>query len=207
MNGQALMSAVEAALRPLRGRIQAIAARATISRVDDSGAGQKVQITVLAGERLSNVLRLQSFGFTGNPPAGCTGLAISIGGSRTHVVLLGGEDATRKAEQEPGESSQYNQWGDFLWLKTDGTAHLKARLKALVEAPEAEFTGNVTVNGTLHVVGAITGDSTAAITGALSSATSVSDPSRSMQQLATAHNTHAHPAGTPNTGTPTVTTP
>ncbi|HVT35410.1 MAG TPA: hypothetical protein VHE37_07500, partial [Nevskiaceae bacterium] len=104
---------------------------------------------------------------------------------------------------EPGESASYNLWGDFIHLKQDGTVHLKARSKLLVEAPETEFTGNVTIDGNLHINGDTSGDGTGHFDGALDSATSVSDPHRSMQDIHDAFNPHTHGASPgPSTSIP-----
>lgn len=178
-----MIRAVQRVQQPLMRRIRAIASRATVGRVDDAGRLQAVQISVLAGERLDNVQRLQQFGHSGMPPAGSTCLLISIGGSRTHCVVIGGEDNSRPRDLASGESQLYNSTGDFVWLKTSGEMVLKAASSVTIDSPMATFTGDVHVQGELHVDGAISSD------------TSVADPSGSMQEMRSDYNPHTHPGG------------
>ncbi|WP_293392927.1 phage baseplate assembly protein, partial [Nevskia sp.] len=57
-----LLAAIQQAQRPLMRRLRALASRALIARVDDGAKLQTVQISVMAGERLDGVQRLQYFG-------------------------------------------------------------------------------------------------------------------------------------------------
>ena len=115
-----LLSAIQQAQRPLMRRLRALASRALIARVDDGGKLQQVQISVMAGERLDGVQRLQYFGHSAVPPAGSTCLLVSIAGSRTHCIVIGGEHESRPRDLEEGESQVYNSEGDHIWLKTSG---------------------------------------------------------------------------------------
>lgn len=178
-------------MAPLERRLLSLASRSTLVLVDDSGTKQLVQITALASERGSKIQRLQSFGFTANPPPGCSGLLISIGGSRTHCLFIEGENGNRKKDLQTGESAQYNDFGDYILLDKDGNCRVHASTKVLIEAPEAELTGNCTVDGNLHVKGDIKGDG------------QITDASRSMQQIHDAFNPHTHGAsGPPDTSIP-----
>lgn len=193
MNIHHLRTALLSALAPIERRVRSMAARALITSVDDSQAVQKVQVSVLSGERLAEVLRLQGFGHTAVPPANCSALLLSLGGSRTRPVVLGADWLGRPKGLKAGESALYDAIEQIVLLRDDGTIYVKANSKVLVEAPEAEFTGNVKINGNLHIVGNTSGDGTGHFALALSSDTSVSDPNRSMQQLASTHNAHMHP--------------
>jgi phage baseplate assembly protein V len=206
---------------PLARKIYTLATRATIVMVDDTGAKQLVQITALNGERLSGVERLQLFGFSGNPPAGCSGLAISIGGSRTHTLFLEGENGNRKSGLQPGESSHYNDFGDYTLLDKDGNYHIHASTKVFVDAPDCETTGNMKVGGNLvvvgdsHVQGNEQVDGTIGATGSisteadLSAAGDVSDGDSSLADLRDWDAAHQHINGVDGhlTGPPTVAPP
>lgn len=183
-------------LRPVLARIRALAARASLTRVDDSGLSQQVQITVLAGERLDQVVRLQNFGLSANPPAGSTALLISLGGSRTHCVVLGADHASRPRDLLSGESQQYNQWGDCVYLRESGETLVKSRTKVLLDAPLTETTGDMKVGGNFEVVGtstltgAVSAEATISAAGEIHSDSSVSDSAGDLAEMRSVFNAH-----------------
>ncbi len=170
----ALLKAIQAAQRPLHRRLRALASRATIARVDDAPQLQQVQVTVMAGERLTGVQRLQYFGHSAVPPAGSTCLLVSIAGSRTHCIVIGGEHESRPRDLEPGESQVYNAAGDHIWLKANGEIAVKASLKVTIDSPLVHCTGELTAAGRIH------------------SATAVEDPLGTIQEMRERYNTHGH---------------
>jgi len=207
---------IKTVMAPLERRILALASRATITLVDDTGVKQLVQITALNGER-DQAQRLQAYGFSSNPPLGCSGLRLCIGGSRTHVLFIEGEDGSRKNGLQAGETAQYNSVGSYILLDKDGNCRVHCGTKVLLDAPEAECTGNLTVDGNFTVKGdstlqqnLIVGENatvegTLAVTGVdglsgdsihtggnIRSDAEVHDGSRSMQQIVDAYNPHVH---------------
>ncbi|ROH88669.1 phage baseplate assembly protein V [Stagnimonas aquatica] len=186
-------------LAPIQRRIRALAARTTVARAADAGASQRVQITVLAGERLDDVVRVQNFGLSANPPAGSTALLISIGGSRTHCVVIGADHESRPRDLAPGESQHYNQWGDCVYLQENGEALIKARAKVICDAPlthvlgDAEIDGNLLVRGDITGLGNIAVAGTGYVEGGLESATSITDPAGTMAEMRSVFNSHTQP--------------
>lgn len=204
---------LQRAMAPLMRRIRSLASRARLTRVDDSGLSQQVQITVLAGERLDQVVRLQNFGLSANPPAGSTALLVSIGGSRTHCVVLGADHASRPRDLLSGESQQYNEWGDYVYLQESGETLVKGRSKVICDAPLTHALGDVEIDGNLLVHGDITGlgnieiAGTGYVEGAFASATSVTDPDGDLAEMRSKYNSHRHGGVLPGIGTsglPTV---
>lgn len=188
-NRSAMIAAMQAVQRPVLRRLRALASRALIARVDDSAKLQAVQVTVLAGERLDDVQRIQNFGHSAVPPAGSTCLLISIAGSRTHCVVIGGEHSSRPRDLAPGESQLYNDQGDYIWLKTSGEIVVKARSIVTVDAPSAHFTGEIIAAGRIK------------------SETAVEDPLGTMQEMRDDYNAHRHPGvqtGGGTSGVPNV---
>lgn len=197
---------IERMLRPLDLRIRALASNCTINLVDDTGAQQSVSVSLLSGERLNNAIRRQPFGLSANPPPGSVGLAISIGGSRTHTLVLGAENGNRPRDLPAGATRIYDDGGSYVQLNNDGTITAKAANSITLDAPTGHatgdwtFDGNVVVKGTSDLKGNVTAeadlavDGKATVQGALSSATSVSDPSRSMADIVGVFNVHGHPA-------------
>ena len=197
-------------LAPLQRRIRALAARATVTRVADSAASQRVQITVLAGERLDDVVRVQNFGLSAHPPAGSTALLISIGGSRTHCVVIGADHESRPRDLAPGESQHYNTWGDCVWLRESGETLIQSRTKVLVDAPLTETTGDLRVAGNFEVVGtstltgAVTAEASISAAGEMHSDTSVSDASGDLVEMRSVFNSHTQPVSGGVAQAPTV---
>jgi phage baseplate assembly protein V len=177
-------------LEILARRISLMITKTILVSLDDSGAVQKLVLDALKDERRSNVDRFQEFGFSSNPPAGAELIMLSLGGSRSHNVVIASEDrASRPKDLAPGEAMIYNEAGDYVKVKSDGTIEIKCSTKVTIDAPLVEMTGN------LNVAGAIVGAS-AAITGAVVAGTvaaaSVSDGSGSVGSLRTAYNSHTH---------------
>lgn len=227
-----MFNSAAAAMRPLDRRIRTLATRSTITRADDSELAQNVQVTALALERIPESNRVQMFGLTANPPAGSTALLISIGGSRTHCVVIGADHESRPRDLLPGEAQHYNQWGDFVYLQENGEAHVKARSKVFSDAPLTHALGDVEVDGdmlvhgnvviegdttiektltveqTTALIGAVTAQATFHAIGAISSATSIADPYSTMQAIRVTFNLHYHDgADGPVTNPPTTTMP
>ncbi|WP_273454775.1 phage baseplate assembly protein V [Nevskia ramosa] len=184
MSRNGLLAAIQTAQRPLLRRLRALASRATIARVDDGAKLQQVQISVMAGERLDGVQRLQYFGHSAVPPAGSTCLLVSIAGSRTHCIVIGGEHESRPRDLAEGESQVYNSEGDHIWLKTSGEIAIKASLKVTVDTPLMYCTG------------------------VIRSGVAIEDPLGSMQEMRDRYNTHTHngvQTGGGSTGTTSAT--
>lgn len=169
------------------------AVRAVLQGISLAQRIQRVQAEALAGEQLQDVELMQQFGFTSAPPDGAQLIVLPLGGRTSAAVVVATEHgAYRFKLDNQGEMAIYNEWGDFIHLRKDRSIHVKAALKLRVESPLAEFTGNVTVAGTLGVTGAVTTGSTIVAAG---------DVTGAGKSLAT----HTHggvQAGGSNTGAP-----
>lgn len=169
------------ALGALAGRLRLAISRAVVTLVDDAPKLQEVQVTLLSDEARAKVERFQQYGFTSVPLEGAEGIALSVGGSRGHMVVIAIDDRRyRPLNLQPGETCIYNQHGDRVHVREDGTIDVIASTKVFVDAPEAEFTGNVLIKGNAHVEGSITCDN------------DVSDANGSMQEMRDTYNGHTH---------------
>lgn len=169
------------------------AVRAVLQGISLAQRIQRVQAEALAGEQLQDVELMQQFGFTSAPPDGAQLIVLPLGGRTSAAVVVATEHGSYRFKLgAQGEMAIYNQWGDFVHMKADRSIHVKAAAKLFVEAPLAEFTGNVTVAGTLGVTGAVTTGSTIVAAG------NVTGAGKSLA-------THTHggvQAGGSNTGAP-----
>lgn len=111
---------------------------------------QRLNAEALAGELLQDVELMQQFGHTSAPPDGSQLIVIPLGGRTSAAVVVASEHGTYRFKVDAqGEAALYNQWGDVIHLKQDRSIRVAAALKVRVETPLAEFTGDVTVGGTL----------------------------------------------------------
>lgn len=151
--------------------------RALLALVDDARKMQEVQVELLDGESRAVAERFQDYGFTSVPEEGAEAIALAVGGSRSHMVVVAVDDRRyRKRDLKPGEVSVYSRFGDYVLLREDGTIEVKASGKVLVDAPEVEMTGNLTVAGNITCAG------------------QVSDAAGSMQEMRDRYNAHQHGA-------------
>lgn len=173
----------------LAGRLRLAISRAVVALVSDDKKLQELQITLHADEARGAVERFQQYGFTSVPLEGAEAIALSVAGSRGHMVVIAVDDRRyRKKDLQPGESAIYSDEGDYVLLKRGRIVEVNAGTRLNVIAPEAVFSGNV------HVAGSIT------------CAGNVSDLNGSMQEMRDTYNAHTHAgvqAGTASTAVPT----
>lgn len=176
-------------LASLQRRIGLTVSRAVIKLVNDAAKLQGVQVALLDAEARAEIERFQEYGFTSVPLEDCEAIALAVGGSRSHMVVIATDDRRyRRIDLQPGETCIYNQHGDRVHVREDGTIDVVASTKVFVDAPETECTGN------LHVMGNITCDG------------DVSDHSGSMQEMRDTYNGHVHSgvqSGSSDTAVPT----
>lgn len=159
------------------------AVRAVLQGISLAQRIQRVQAEALAGEQLQDVELMQQFGFTSAPPEGAQLIVLPLGGRTSAAVVVASEHGSYRLKLgAQGEMAIYNQWGDYVHMKADRSIHVKAAARLLVEAPLAEFTGNVTVTGDLQVNRNITATLDIKDAGG----------AKSMAGMRQAYNTHTH---------------
>lgn len=218
MKANDLINFFQRATAPIKQRLLLLIGRGVMKSTDDSKPIQEVQISVLAGETMEKVPHLGHFGFASRAPKDSECIVVALGANRENLAIIATENRiVRFKNLAEGESAIYTDDGTFIHLKKNGQIEIKTATKVKVDAPDAEFTGNVKITGTLQVTGAVTMQSTLAVTGASTltgpvtapggvSSTGtilgavVADPTGSVAALRSAYNGHKHPAGTPNTG-------
>lgn len=172
-------------------------------------------------ETIDNREYLQHYGYTSRPLEGAEIIIIREGG---HFVAVASDDRRYRISLEAGEVALYTDEGDKIHLKrgriieiTGGekiiastkVAEITAAESATVTTPELTVVASTKVTMTtplLELSGNLTVGGTAAITGALSSGTSVADPAGTMQAMRDVYNGHTHPENGDGGGTTSVTT-
>lgn len=165
---------------------------------------RQVQLSLLAGMVRDAVNNPEPYGFTARPLAGALLYWLALGGDLNKLTaLIASDPRHRPTDLLEGEVCLYTDEGDEIRLKrgriiavtcggevqitaankitaTAPAVDIIASTKVLLDTPNCEITGNLSVGGT------------GVVNGALSSATSVSDPDGSMSEMRDTFNTHTH---------------
>lgn len=190
-----LSRAIEKLTAPLARRVRLMVRRGVVKLVYDDPKMQELQLALFNGEIRDGVERWEDYGLTSRPHPGAEALVLALGGESGHsVVVKVGDRRYRVTGLAGGEVCLYDDQGQRVHLKRgkeiaiSGCDLLTATVgvKALIDCPETETTGNLKVGGNLTV------DGSGTITGALSSATSVADPAGTMAGIRTTHDNHQH---------------
>ncbi len=150
------MKSVARALKPLSNRLALMVSRAVVLLVNDGLKLQGLQVSLLADEVRDDVEHFQNYGFTSHPHPGAEAIAVSVQGSRDHVVVLAVEDRRYRLKGlQAGEVALYTDEGDQVVLRRGGIIEVKAATKLLVTAPLVEMTGALQVAGNINSGGDI----------------------------------------------------
>lgn len=167
------------------GAFRLMVSRAVLSLIDDAAKLQRVQIQMMADEERGDVERFQDYGFTSAPFPGAEAVALSVGGSRSHMVVIAVEDRRyRLTGLEAGEVAIYTDEGDKIVLKRGREIGVTAGTRVIIDTPDTLIKGN------LHVEGDTTCDG------------DVSDHAGSMQEMRGIYNGHTHPETGSTTNAP-----
>lgn len=145
-----MANVLQRALRPLAQRLQLMIGRAVVLLVDDGPQLQELQVALLADEVRDKAERFQQYGFTSRPLPGAEAVAVSVAGSRDHVVVIAVDDRRyRLRALQPGEVAIYTDEGDRIVIKRGGTIEVRAATKVVLDTPLVQCTGDVEVAGTV----------------------------------------------------------
>lgn len=153
-------------LGPIQRRVQLMVSRAVLTLIDDETTLQTVQAKLLGDEVLAGLEHFQQYGFTSVPLAGAEAVALSVGGNRSHTVVINVDDRRyRLTGLADGEVALYDDRGQRVHLtRTGAVINVIGDLDAAVtgtttlDCPQTNITGNVYVGGNLVVAGIGSGD-------------------------------------------------
>lgn len=130
------MQALQRLMRPLAQRVQLMVGRAMLQLVNDGTALQSLQVALLADELRGDVERFQQYGFTSHPKPGAEAVALSVAGSRDHVIVVAVDDRRYRLKGlAEGEVAIYTDEGDHIVIKRGGTIEVLAATKVDVRTP------------------------------------------------------------------------
>lgn len=102
-------------------RVRGMISRAVVSLVNDSFKMQALQVTLMAGQTPDEVEHFQHYGYTSVPHAGAEGIALAIGGSTGHTVVINVDDRRYRVKGlRAGEVALYDDLGHMVHLTRDG---------------------------------------------------------------------------------------
>lgn len=176
-----MLRALDKLLAPIKRRIAMLISRGVVKLVNDSLKLQGVQIAAFADETLDDLERFQQYGLTSHPLPGAEAIVVSLGGTRSHSVVVAVDDRRfRLKNLAPGEVAMYSDEGDTIVLRrgrnievTAGTkvkvtspiAEVIASTKVLLTTPVVECSADLTVGGIATVAGQIVGQGGLAVSG------------------------------------------
>jgi phage baseplate assembly protein V len=131
--------------------------RAIVNLVDDATKLQALQVTMLADETSDQVERVQKYGFTSVPHPDSEAIALAVGGSRDHVVVICVDDRRYRLKGlQSGEVAIYTDEGDSVVLKRGNVIEVTAATKVRIVSPLVEMSGDLVVSGDASVGGTAT---------------------------------------------------
>jgi len=144
-------------LAPLQRKLALMVGRALVKVINDTNDWQTMQVELLSGEIRDDVEYAQDYGFTSHPKPDAEAVAVCVGGSRDHVIIVKvGDRRFRLKNLAEGEVALYTDEGDAIHMKRGNEIHVTAATKVKLITPLVEMTGNLSVSGSVTVGGSVT---------------------------------------------------
>ncbi|MFP4891219.1 phage baseplate assembly protein V [Paraburkholderia sp. EG304] len=179
--------------------------RGRLTRVDDKGSVQLVQMQLSENETRDATPRLAEYGFQSNPPAGSDAVAVFLAGKRSNgVVIACGHQQYRMRGLASGEVAISDNKGQSVYLSAAGIVVNGGGLpmkitntpQVTVDTPTAHFTGDINADGNITSGKSITAKNDISDQGG----------SKSMSGMRATYNSHTHAVTNVQGGSSTVTT-
>ncbi len=148
--------------RQLRRRAAPV--RVVLSRVNGAYKGLLASFEARAGETVDEVEMAQHFGFRSVAPSGLEAVAVPIGGSSGHMVIVGEIDrSTDPPTLASGEACLYSTGNASVAVRADGSVEISGAASVSIDGTSVVLNGpglgvarigdTVTVTGTAPVGG------------------------------------------------------
>lgn len=184
--------------RDIRTRFAEMLRRSVLALLDASTDLQTVQAKAIENEVLDGMEYFEPYGFTSKPFTGAEPLIATVEAKRGHeVVICIADRRYRLKDLADGEVALFDDQGNQVWLQRD-QIYIKAVTHLEAEAPTTKITsttthiGDVTIQGKLVVDGPVEFTQTLNVDGALTSGTSIADPTGTMQGMRDTYDNHDH---------------
>lgn len=135
----------------LMTRLRGMVSRAVVSLVNDAAKLQALQVTLMADQVPDDAEHFQHYGFSSVAHAGAEGIALAVGGSTGHTVVINVDDRRYRIKNlASGEVVLYDDLGHTVHLTRNGIVINGAGHPVTVN-------GDLVVNGTVTASGNVTG--------------------------------------------------
>jgi phage baseplate assembly protein V len=161
-----MIRAMQKLAAPMQRRVRLMVGRCVLKLISDAAKMQTAQVSLLEDEVRDGVERMQNYGFTSVPLAGCEGVMVCVGGNRDHGIIVATDDRRyRIANLQGGEVAIYTDengtgLGMRIVLKRDriidvfcDKLNITAETEINLKAPALKIAG---VSGDCHIT--LTGD-------------------------------------------------
>jgi phage baseplate assembly protein V len=141
-------------------RLRLAIARAVVQLVSDSGTLQALQVELQAGVVRDQVERFQQYGLTSVPLPGAEGIALAVGGSTDHLVLISVDDRRYRLKAlAGGEVALYDDQGQAVHLTREGIVVRGAgKPITLTDTALIKLDADVQITGDLQLNGGFNSD-------------------------------------------------
>jgi len=118
-------------------------------------SADKVQARVLDDEPLSNLRRVEPYGFSYRPKPGCQTYLLFPSGDRSYGVAIVIGDKRYQMELVEGEVALHDDENNYVHIKRGGIIEVKAATKVIADVPLFETTHDVKIGGNVEILGGL----------------------------------------------------
>jgi phage baseplate assembly protein V len=120
-----IYSDVQRIIGTLRSKVFLSAGRGTLKTSDNSKSTAKMQGEFLKDEIISDIEKMEDYGFSSRPEEGAQIVAIFIDGNREQGLVVRSHDRRyRPVDLQPGEACMYHKDGSRVTMKANGDIEL-----------------------------------------------------------------------------------
>jgi phage baseplate assembly protein V len=117
-----LFQDVQRIIGSLRSKVFLLAGRGTLKTTDAAKNTAKVQGEFLKDEIISDIEKMEDYGFSSYPEEGAQIVAIFVDGNREQGLSIKTHDRRyRPTDLQPGEACMYHKSGSRITMKADGS--------------------------------------------------------------------------------------
>jgi phage baseplate assembly protein V len=120
----------------LKRKIFLLLGRGIVKALKTDVGTQLIQVIALDGETITDVERMEEYGFTAVPETGSEASIGFINGNRDQgLILCIGDRRYRPTNLASGEVQVYDKNGSKVHLKSDGSIEIESKNTMLIKAP------------------------------------------------------------------------
>ncbi len=140
----------------MRKKIFLLVGRGELKAIDNSKNTAKCQSEFLKDELVSDIDKIEDYGFSSNPESGAQIVAIFLDGNREQGMGIRFHDRRyRPTDLKPGEACMYHKSGSRVLMKADGSIEVDSTVGITIKTGDASawlpnILGNCAFTGAPH---------------------------------------------------------